>query len=166
VVGAIDDEDNLRSRLTDLMDRYERPLYNYLLVLLDDDDAALDCVQDTFLRAYENLARRKPVNAAWLYRVSRNLAMDLFRQRSKLPLEPLENDELLTVDWSPPTTDGEVRRALSQLSPEDRELLYLAHVDRFPARDIADLLDTRVGAVRMRLLRAHRRFIAAYGGVD
>lgn len=165
MISASDDTDNRGSRLTGLMDQYERPLYNYLLVLLHDGDAALDCAQETFLRSYENLERGKPVNAAWLYRVGRNLAMDLFRRHAKLPIERLDEDEPPTVEWSPHMADGEVRRALAQLSSSDRELLYLAHVDCFRARDIAQLLHTREGAVRMRLLRAHRRFIAVYGDV-
>jgi RNA polymerase sigma-70 factor, ECF subfamily len=158
-----DGEVDLRVRLTELMDRYEQPLFNYLRVLLDDGEAALDCTQDAFLRAYENLARGKPVNATWLYRVSRNRAMDVGRLRAKLREERLDEDAPMAIEWSLPLPDAEVRRALAQLSATDRELLYLAHVDRFRAREIARLLRTREGAVRMRLLRAHQRFIAAYG---
>lgn len=61
-----------KDRLTDLMNQYEQPLYAYLLVLAGDREVAADCLQETFLRAYQNLARGKPVNGQWLYKVARH----------------------------------------------------------------------------------------------
>jgi RNA polymerase sigma-70 factor (ECF subfamily) len=146
------------------MRRYEQRVYNYLFVLLSDEQSALDCTQDTFLRAHKNLRRGKPVTATWLYRVARNLAMDLFRTRARMVEEPLSDSAADAGAWAPPSGDEDVRHALSLLPAADRELLYLAHVDRLRAREIADLLGAREGTVRMRLLRAHRRFIAVYEG--
>ena len=39
-------------QLVRLMNDYERPVYNFLLTLVRDPDVAMDCTQDTFLRAY------------------------------------------------------------------------------------------------------------------
>jgi DNA-directed RNA polymerase specialized sigma24 family protein len=76
--GTIDDQ------LVRLMNKHEQPIYNFLLALLRDADAALDCAQDTFFRAYENLRKGKPVQAQWLYTVARNRAMDEFRRRQRV----------------------------------------------------------------------------------
>jgi RNA polymerase sigma-70 factor, ECF subfamily len=161
-MSASDDEVIPTMRLTELVDRHQRSLFNYLAVLLGDADAALDCAQETFLRGYGNLQRGKPVNASWLYRVGRNVAMDVLRSQANFPVEHLDDEASAVLESSVPDEDGEVRRALAQLSPSDRELLYLAYVDRFRARGIAELLGTREGAVRTRLLRANRRFVAVY----
>jgi hypothetical protein len=74
-VGEIEDGEvrlessTSREQLVALLDRYERPLFSFLSVLLADRAAAEDCVQDTFLRAYEHLQRRREVTGTWLYRV-------------------------------------------------------------------------------------------------
>jgi RNA polymerase sigma-70 factor (ECF subfamily) len=151
-------------RLGELMANHQVSLYNFLVVVGGDRQVARDCLQDTFLRAYEQLCRGKPVNVQWLYRVARNRAMDHFRERQRVRQEPLADHEGMEVEMPTMGRDASVRRALAALAPADRELLYLAHVDRFRAREIADMMGTREGAVRMRLSRAHRRFRAVYEG--
>jgi DNA-directed RNA polymerase specialized sigma24 family protein len=63
-----------------LLEQYEQPLYGYLLVLVGSVEVAHDCVQDTFVRAFEHLRKGKMINQQWLYKVARNRAMDYFRQ--------------------------------------------------------------------------------------
>jgi RNA polymerase sigma-70 factor (ECF subfamily) len=50
------------------------------------------------------------------------------------------------------------------MPPADRELLYLFNVDRFPTAEIAAMLGTSPGAVRVRLSRARDRFRSSYRG--
>jgi len=156
------DDAALRDRLVRLMDSYEEPLYNFLLVLLGDRDLSRDCAQDTFLRAYENLVGGKPVTVQWLYKVARNRAMDHFRQRRRKPVNPLGEHTALMAASPDRALEGAVHRALAQLTPSDREILYLAHTDGFKPREIAQTLGLRAGTVRMRLVRAHQRFRAVY----
>ena len=56
-------DSQIEDELVRLMNQHERPIYNFLLSLVRDSDAALDCAQDTFLRAFQNLRQGKPVNA-------------------------------------------------------------------------------------------------------
>src|SRR2546430_10126439 len=103
------------------MNEYERPIYTFLLTLVRDADVALDCTQDAFLRAYQNLAKGKPVNASWLYTVARNRAMDEFRRRKRV--EPdLEALEQQSVEHATDTVLA-VQAVFRQLSPPDREVL-------------------------------------------
>src|SRR5947209_10690547 len=76
--------DDFEDQLVELMNQFERPIYNFLLSLVREADVALDCTQDTFLRAYEHLRKKRPVNAPWLYKVARNRAMDEFRHRKRV----------------------------------------------------------------------------------
>jgi RNA polymerase sigma-70 factor (ECF subfamily) len=55
-----------------------------------------------------------------------------------------------------------VRMVLDAMPAEDREVLYLHIVDRFQTAEIAAMLGARPTAIRMRLVRARRRFRAAY----
>lgn len=150
-----------RDQLVSLMNHHEQALCNFLNVLLADRDLAMDCTQDTFMRAYQHLERGKPITTAWLYKVARNRAMDEFRHRKR---ERCESDppETIAVDEATEGTKT-VRRILEQLCPDDREVLYLFAVDKFETAQIAAMLGVQPGAVRMRLVRARERFRALYG---
>lgn len=146
-----------------LLDHYEQSLYTFLVILLADRDSARDCIQDTFLRAYEHLNRGRPVTAAWLYTVARNRAIDEMRRRTR---EQHSDTLALCQARENAAYDGSgdaVQRALLKLSPGDREILYLAEVDDFSSKEIGSMLGIRPGTVRMRLMRAHIRFRQVFG---
>ncbi|HEX8917489.1 MAG TPA: sigma-70 family RNA polymerase sigma factor [Chloroflexota bacterium] len=151
----------IEDQLVQLMNEHERPVYNFLLTLLRDPDMALDCAQDTFLRAYQNLAKGKPVNAPWLFKVARNRAMDEFRRRRHMTAEA-ETLEHIPVREA---TDQvlAVRSILELLSPSDREVLYLFDIAGFKTDEIGAMLGIRGSAVRQRLSRARERFRTLYG---
>jgi RNA polymerase sigma-70 factor (ECF subfamily) len=150
-----------RRQLVDLMDRYERPLYRFLHIMVGDRETALDCVQDAFVRAYDQLRRGKPVKAQWLYKVARNRAIDEMRHRRR------QGHDLTGVEI--PREDhlaegATMRQAFADLSPDDRAVLYLTAVQGLAADEIAPILGIRVTAVRMRISRARERFRRLYGG--
>lgn len=147
--------------LIQLMRDFERSIYSFLLTLLRDEQLALDSVQDTFLRAFENLQRGKPVNAAWLYKVARNRAMDEFR-RSKRMSPDADALDHVPVD-RPTDTIMAVQHILGLLSPMDREVLYLFDIAGFKTDEIGKLLGVRGSAIRQRLTRARERFRSLYG---
>lgn len=151
----------IEDHLVQLMNDYERPIYSFLLTLLHDADIALDCAQDTFLRAYEHLRRGRPVTSSWLYTVARNRAMDEFRKQRRLTNDP---DTLERVPVPGPDELGmAVQQVLQKLSPMDREVLYLFDVAGFKTDEIGDMLGVRGSAVRQRLSRARERFRLLYG---
>ncbi len=146
------------------MDCFELPIYRFLFVMLGDRETAMDCTQDTFIRAYENLRRGRPVNAGWLYTVARNRAMDHFR-RSRHRQVDLERAELLPVDGVDAAEEWvAMRDAFAQLPADDRTVLYLAAIEGLPGPEIAERLGISPHAVRMRIHRARQRFRLAYGG--
>jgi RNA polymerase sigma-70 factor, ECF subfamily len=154
--------EDVEGALLALIRAYERPIIHYLQVLLGDDDLALDCAQDTFLRAYDHLSRGRNLSSAWLYTVARNRAMDEFRRRKGVQLGGDELDRLPS-DGEQDAHDAAVRRVLATMRPEDREVLYLHIFDRFTTEEIADMLRIRPGAARMRLMRARDRFRELWG---
>jgi RNA polymerase sigma-70 factor (ECF subfamily) len=144
------------------MDRYERPMFSLLITLLKDRDVAADCLQDTFLRAYEHLGKGRPVTGQWLYTVARHRAIDEFRSKRH------EAAAIDQADAIPAVPGGSIRAevwdALGALSVEDREILYLFLVDRFKTAEIGEMLGIKPTAVRMRLSRARDRFRQHYRG--
>ena len=68
-LGLIDEmESSRRDALAGLMRELEAPLYRLLVVLTGDRDVALDCVRDTFTRAYEHLRKGRTVTTPWPYK--------------------------------------------------------------------------------------------------
>lgn len=103
------------------------------------------------------------MNVQWLYKVARNRAIDELRrrQREQGTAEPI--NPTVPAEAGALRVSDAVHQALLQLSPDDREVLYLSEVDGFTSVEIGAMLAIRPGAVRMRLYRAHARFRKAYG---
>ncbi len=141
--------------ITALVHRYEATLYQFLMPLLGSRDEALDVLQDTFIRCYEQLAAGKEIQGSWLFKVARNRAIDLQREKGRGRSLAIR----LHTNTSSATTDDHARvtRALGRLSGNDQELLLLCEVDGLCARDIGAILDIRPGAVYTRLFRARER---------
>ena len=75
-----------------LVSRWEKRVFNYLLRLVRDREDALDLSQETFLKAYRNLAKLDDPErfGPWLFRIAHNEAYSLFRKRrpeDELPAE-------------------------------------------------------------------------------
>ncbi|HLJ67064.1 MAG TPA: sigma-70 family RNA polymerase sigma factor [Chloroflexota bacterium] len=158
-----DGDETAEDLLATLMVRHELPLFRFLYLQLGDADAATDCAQDTFMRAFEQLRRGAPVNAGWLYRVARNRAIDEHRRRRRQ--EPALARLALTGGHAVSPEQGAVmREAFAGLEPDDRVVLYLLAVEGFSAADIAGMLGIKTGTARMRIHRARERFRLAYGG--
>jgi RNA polymerase sigma-70 factor (ECF subfamily) len=150
--------------LVSLVSEYERSLYNFVVALVRDTDVALDCVQDTFLRAYEALKRGKSINSAWLYTVARNRAMDEFRRKRWMYSD---SDAL---DYVPVyhTSDESVvvQSVLDRMTAMDREVLHLFVVAGFKTDEIGVIMGMNGTAIRQRLYRARERFRVIYGEQD
>lgn len=77
-----------------LVDRYQRPLYNFALRVVGNPDDADDAAQETLIQVYQALpaSRLDFAFRPWLYRVARNKCIDLLRRKRALPFSALGND--------------------------------------------------------------------------
>lgn len=160
VVRDVLDGDRDAYRL--LVRRYGDVLYDHALRMVGSPDAAADLAQQAFVRGYQRLASlRDPERVGgWLFRILANLARDQARARTRgrVPLQSLPE---LPGDGSAPDEDAaaeEVRRrigqALDRLTPEQREVFVLKHVEGRSYEEIAAVMDLSVGALKMRAHRA------------
>lgn len=128
-----------------------------------DADRAHDALQEAFLRLYQQ--NGAPINnvRAWLLQVGRNWLRDVAR-RQKVAARPTEHLDSLAGVREEPTSIAEnkelhsqIRKGLSKLKQEDREVLILRYSMGWSSRRIATSLDSTSSAVDMRLSRARRR---------
>jgi RNA polymerase sigma-70 factor (ECF subfamily) len=150
-----------------LMLRYQAPIVRYLHGLTGDAEGARDLAQETFLRAYRSLATlRDPATLrAWLYRIAHHQACSLLRRRALVRWLPLPH----ALNAQTPAPEGatiaaaRVSQALAQVPLDQRAPLMLHLAAGFSYAEVAALLHTSEGAVRMRISRGRAAFRAAYG---
>ena len=157
-----------REALSPLMERHYRRIYRIALSYLRDADEALDCAQDTFVKAFQNAGRWDPTSAvgAWLTRIAVNDAIDRYRRRKRrnasfTPLEPTDHDASMSDHR--PSPEKQVRsRELSEgiqaavlsLPEKQRAVFCLRHYDERSLREIAEILGMNLGTVKSSLFRA------------
>ncbi|MEI6244252.1 MAG: sigma-70 family RNA polymerase sigma factor [Acidobacteriota bacterium] len=150
-------------------DRNARPLWAYLSRLTGDRSAADDLLQESFYRflranaALDNDAHRKH----YLYRIATNLVRDGYRQAKTRPNTTEHDVELLEsrVDHG---GDAHVRvdlnRAMAQLKPRERAMLWLAYAQGSSHREIAAVVGVKAESVKPLLFRARRKLAELLGG--
>lgn len=147
-----------------LVRRYQDRYARFAARMLGSVDAAEDAVQDAFIRAYEALATcREPDNfVGWFFLILRNRC--LAEQRRAWGAGPAASD--LSQQIAPERTDREVEaadrrraveRAVAQLTPEQREVFVLRHVEDWSYEEIAQRTGASVAALKMRMHRGYER---------
>jgi len=145
----------------ELVERYQRPLFNVALRLLGSYDGASDATQNAFLKAYAHLETFDSTQRffSWIYRVLRNECLNALR--AKRPWEPLSED---LIDAARPVDaveaaerDHAVRQALMSLPVEYREVIALRHFVEMSYEDMAVALGIPAKTVKSRLYSARQR---------
>lgn len=144
-----------------LIDQNRQMLYNTALLVLRQEDDALDALQDAILACWENLPslRKDRYFKTWLVKILLNKCRNVQRGKSHFAYVeelPESGDE---PDWD---TSMDVRRTMDKLGENDQLLLSLFYYDDFSVRQIADALSLSEGAVRTRLTRSRERFKKLY----
>ena len=165
----------------DLFERYHDRIRRYVQSMVQDPVEADDLTQETFLRAHRRLQSLHDRGAltAWLYRIATHVCYDRFRQSSHRPaMESLDAQPSFDADtpWAEkdaPRLDEVIERAemsscvqsfLQDLSDDYRTVILLHDLEGLTNPEIALMLDTSVGAVKIRLHRARRRLHSALAG--
>jgi len=154
-----------REAFTELMIRYQRPIYNAAFWILRSADDAHDISQVVFLKVAEHLDDFDSQHRffSWIYRIAVNESLNLLRRNGHE--EPLDEDiDLPGPDSANPETlarDAErsrsIQRALLTMSPNDRTVLVLRHFSECSYQEIAQILDVDEKTVKSRLFEARHR---------
>lgn len=168
-----------RDALEPLMARHHRRIYRVAIGYLRDADLALDVVQETFVKAFQNASRwdgRAEV-APWLVRIAMNQAIDQYRKvrRRRVAEKPLaegDHSSTLAVDEAAPDRRvlgreiGErIGAALAGLPARQRAVFVLRHCEEMTLEEIAESLQMNLGTVKSALHRAVRALRGRLEGV-
>lgn len=145
-----------RQELAAIYDEYQQPIYRYIYRQVGDVEVARDLTSDVFQRFLQALQKNQGPEEqlkAWLYRVAHNNVIDYYRQqqhRQHLPLDEyvVEKGDGPAVLAERNISAEQVREALIQLTPEQREVITLKFLEGFSNVEVADLLNKPIGAVK------------------
>jgi RNA polymerase sigma-70 factor, ECF subfamily len=156
-----------------LVERHGRALFRLAYRMTGNQQDAEDVVQESFLRAYRQLANfdERASFATWLYRIATNCALDLVRARKRRPEDLATGDAdaedpIARVPASGPTPErstlsAEVRdcvaEAMQELSPVERTAFVLRHFEGMRIEEISRVLDCQPGAAKHSVFRAVRK---------
>jgi RNA polymerase sigma-70 factor (ECF subfamily) len=136
------------------------PLRAYAVRVVGNVAQADDIVQESYLRllrqptADQDLQRLR----ALLFRIASNLMMDYWRSRRREAVAPTENREA-----GAPGPDLALRidmeRVFNKLSPQQRQMMWLAYVEGVEHREIAAALGLREGSIKVLLSRVRRKLV-------
>jgi RNA polymerase sigma-70 factor (ECF subfamily) len=152
-------------RYAELVSRYRDRYARYAARMLGSADAADDAVQDAFIRAYEQLAQcRDPENfAGWYFLILRNRCFAERRSSGRLGARTsLDADAVAAPDDAGRRLEDEelrqrLQRELMELTPEQREVFVLKHIEELSYEEIAARIGGSIASLKMRMHRAYDR---------
>lgn len=151
-------------------------MYSAALRTTRNPTDAEDLVQETYAKAFAAFHQYRPGTnlKAWMYRILTNTYINSYRKKQRQPLESdaaevedyqlaraaqhsssgLRSAETEALDHLP---DSDIKKALASIGEDFRMAVYLADVEGYAYKEIAEIMDTPIGTVMSRLHRGRRQ---------
>ena len=164
------DGPGVEAAFAQLYDRYGRTVFGVGLKILGDRSLAEELIQEVFLKVWRSSGTFDPSRGSfstWLYRVTRSVALDLYRKRANRVHPVFDGDshlaamrdrsagpqEIVDESW----LSWRVSRALEVLDAPHREVIELAYFGGLSQREISERTGVPLGTVKTRTASAFRR---------
>lgn len=155
-----------------LLSRFQQPVYNLALRLLNDPSDASDVVQEVFLKVFRNVGHFRCQSSlkTWIFRIAINEAHNqrrwFFRHRNReVGIEEEQEGSVSRADTLADATQSPydyvldqeqqamIEAALTRINPTFRAAVVLRDITDLSYEEIADVLQVSLGTVKSRILR-------------
>lgn len=139
---------------------YYGKIFRYCRINLPSEETAEDLAQETFFKAWRSIQTFSAYDGssfqAFLFRIARNAIIDLSRKKKELPLDTaleIQSNDDVETELDRKGEIEKVQKALSKLEEDDKQLVILRFFEEMSNKDIAEVVSSNEGAVRVKLHR-------------
>ena len=145
----------------ELVKKYQSPIRRFFLNLTcGDSELSDDLAQDTFIKAYTNIASFKNLSSfsTWLYRIAYNIFYDYIRSRKETnDLDAREVDAISSVEQDNLGQKMDVYQSLKTIKEIERTCITLFYMEDVSIEKIAGITGCPVGTVKSHLSRGKEK---------
>ena len=141
-----------RDAFDDLVLKHQKPLYSLLYRMVSDKEDAADILQKTFIKAFTGIRgfERRSSFRTWLYQIAINLAKNLYRDRARAALVPLDDvvirrDPKVLESLIHKESRDHLHRAVAGLPDKQRLTVMLRIQEQKTFEEIAGIMKCSVG---------------------
>ncbi len=152
-----------------LFERYNKRIYNFLARMTSDRLLAEDLTQNVFLRIikYRTSYRDGAKFQSWIYQIARNVFSDHYqtvknRFSNFVDVEKISDHMPDTEDKDQLERENLLQRSMARLTEEQRELLVLTRFEHLKYEEVAEMMNTTVANIKVRVHRAIGRLREFY----
>jgi RNA polymerase sigma-70 factor (ECF subfamily) len=144
-----------------LVERYQKPVFNIALRMLNNADDAADVAQTVFLKAYENLTSYNEQFRffSWLYKIAVNTSLTVLEQKKRIDLlgdTEVAQDSSVGEAIEASERVEKLEDAILDLRPEYRVVIILRHFHDMSYEEMSQILDIPEKTVKSRLYTARQ----------
>lgn len=140
-----------------LVETYQERLYWHIRRMVGTHEDADDVIQNTFIKVYRSIDRFKGGSKlyTWLYRIATNETITFLNKRKKRMSSSIHNEDLnlsnrLIADeyFDGDEIQSQLQKALDTLPEKQRLVFNMRYYDEMPYKEISEVLETSVGALK------------------
>ncbi len=154
--------------------RYQHPLFNVALRMLNSYEDAVDVTQSTFIKVFQRLDSYDPERKffSWLYRIQLNETINWMKRRRpvvELPADLLSSEHDPEEEYVKDEVALEVQAAIIELPIPLRQVIVFRHFGELSYQEIAEVLGIPMKTVKSRLFEARQKLrdiLARHGAVN
>ncbi|MDP6921810.1 MAG: RNA polymerase sigma factor [Lutibacter sp.] len=166
LAAALKDPSTKEGAFRELITLYKERLYWHIRKIVRNHEDSDDVLQNTFIKVFKNIQHFKETSKlyTWMYRIATNEAISFLRQQAKKQLVSVEELQYAAVEnlsQDSLYTGDQIQLLLQQAIatlPQKQQLVFnMKYFDEMKYREMADILDTSVGALKASYFHAVKK---------
>lgn len=153
--------------------QYSKMALSVAMAIVKDQQAAEECVQDSFIKAYKGLAgfNQQSKFSSWLYSIVKNESLYYLKRINRQPIEFIEslNDQIADEDYLLQLENEAqrdlIQQALYKLPAQENIMLSLFYLEQFSIKEMSIITGKTNNNIKVILHRARKHFLIIIEGI-